>query len=265
MSVSGVSPSRSQAHAQVNISNPPTHRPMSRKLVVEAIGTFFLVLVIGQVVIGGDGSAAALAPLAIGSALMVMVYAGGHISGGHFNPAVTLAVWLRGKASSSEVLPYWGAQIGGAIVAALVVNYLNAGADVQVGTPAVAPALLAEFLFTFALCYVVLNVATADGTKGNSNYGLAIGFTVLIGAYAVGGISGGAFNPAVAVGITTMGLSAIGNIWIFFAANLLGGAAAAGLFNVLDLGNDRALHAEASRAEVSSASTGRPGKKRPAR
>ena len=223
---------------------------MLRKLIVEGIGTFFLVFTIGQVVIGVEGPAAALAPLAIGSALMVMIYAGGHISGGHFNPAVTLAVWMRGRARAAEVLPYWVAQIAGAVLAAPTVRYLKAGAVTTPGTPEPGPALLAEFLFTFALCYVVLNVATARGTEGNSNYGLAIGFTVLVGAYAVGGVSGGAFNPAVAIGITAMGISALQSLWIFLVANLAGGAAAGLLFNALDLGQDRALHLEASREDV---------------
>ncbi len=165
----------------------------------------------------------------------------GHISGGHFNPAVTLAVWIRGKAATSEVLPYWGAQVIGAVIAALTVGYLSGAAPLNPASPAVGPALLAEFLFTFALCFVVLNVATAKGTEGNSNYGLAIGFTVMVGAFAVGGISGGAFNPAVAVGITMMGLSPTGAFWIFIVANLAGGAAAAYLFNALDLGSDREI------------------------
>ena len=98
------------------------------------------------------------------------------------------------------------------------------------------PTLLAEFLFTFALCYVVLQTATVSSTQGNSYYGLAIGFTVLIGAYAVGSISGGAFNPAVAVGITAMGISTWANLWLFIVANLVGGAIAALVFNSLDLG-----------------------------
>ena len=234
---------------------------MLRKLIVEGIGTFFFVLVIGQVVVGAEGAAAALAPLAIGSALMVLVYAGGHISGGHYNPAVTLAVWMRGKAATAEVIPYWAAQIGGAALAAVVVRYFKAGVEVTAGSPEVVPALLAEFLFTFALCYVVLNVATAKGTEGNSNYGLAIGFTVLIGAYSVGGISGGAFNPAVAVGVTLMGVAAPASLWIFLAADLLGGAAAASVFNALDLGSDKALHVETARQPAidPAASTAGPG------
>jgi aquaporin Z len=233
---------------------------MLRKLIVEAIGTFFLVLTIGQVVVGAEGAAAALAPLAIGAALMAMIYAGGHISGAHYNPAVTLAVWMRGRAATAEVLPYWAAQVGGAALAAMVVRYFNAGVAVFANSPEVGPALLAEFLFTFALCYVVLNVATTKGTEGNSNYGLAIGFTVLAGAYSVGAISGGAFNPAVAVGVTLMGISAPVSLWIFLAADLLGGAAAATVFNALDLGADKALHVEAARQPSidPAASTGAP-------
>jgi aquaporin Z len=232
---------------------------MLRKLIVEFIGTFFLVLTIGQVVIGTAGAAAALAPLAIGSALMVMVYAGGHISGGHYNPAVTLAVWLRGKCSNLEAPSYIVAQVLGASAAAGAVYYL------KMPTTASPPAsfdiprsLLAEFLFTFALCYVVLNVATARGTQGNSNYGLAIGFTVVVGAFAVGGISGGAFNPAVAVGLTILNLVDPMKVWVHLVADFAGGAAAGLLFNALDLGDDRptTVGALASR-DLEPAATGR--------
>jgi aquaporin Z len=117
---------------------------------------------------------------------------------------------------------------GSAVVAALVVR--SAGSTLPAISPSVAPALVVEFLFTFALAYVVLNVATSKDTTGNPYYGLAIGFTVLTGAFAVGGISGGAFDPAAAIGITTMGISPVANIWIYLAANLLGGAAAAAVF-----------------------------------
>jgi len=205
---------------------------MIPKLVVEAIGTFFLVLTVGLVVI--EPGAGALAPIAIGSALMVMVYAGGHISGGHYNPAVTLGVFLRGRTSRAELVPYWVAQILGALLAVLAVRSFKGDAVVTPLVPDVGAALLAEFLFTFALVYVVLNVATARATEGNSHYGLAIGFTVTVGAFAVGGISGGAFNPAVAVGITMLGLVGAGSLWIYLLANLLGGAVAAVMFNALN-------------------------------
>lgn len=203
-----------------------------KKYLVEFVGTLFFVLTIGFTVI--EPGAGAMAPLAIGSALMVMIYAGGHISGGHYNPAVTLAVWLRGRCASSDVPGYMIAQFLAAAIAALIVLFVKGNPSVQPATPNVINALIVEFLFTFALCYVVLNVATSKDTSGNSFYGLAIGFTVLIGAYSVGAISGGAFNPAVAVGITVMGLSSVANIWIFLLANFVGGALAAVTFNSLN-------------------------------
>jgi aquaporin Z len=202
-----------------------------KKYVVEFIGAFFLVLTVGMTAV--IGTAAALPPLAIGSALMVMIFAGGHISGGHYNPAVTLAVWLRGKCATVDVAPYMIAQVLGGVVAALVAGFLKGNPVVEAMTINVGQALVAEFLFTFALAYVVLNVATAKGTSGNSFYGLAIGFTVLTGAFAVGGVSGGAFNPAVAIGVTVMGGFSWANIWVYLVAELLGGAAAGLLFTNL--------------------------------
>ncbi|MCZ6554488.1 MAG: aquaporin [Thermodesulfobacteriota bacterium] len=202
------------------------------KYVVELIGTFFLVLTIGLVVI--EPGAGAFAPLAIGSILMVMIYAGGHISGGHYNPAVTLAVWMRGRCSGNDVPGYMISQFTGGIIAAFAVFLIKGDVLVEATVLSPIPSLLAEFLFTFALCFVVLNVATSKNTSGNSYFGLAIGFTVLVGAYAVGSISGGAFNPAVAVGIITMGLIDISSIWIFLIANFLGGIVAAIAFNALN-------------------------------
>jgi len=205
------------------------------KYLVELIGTFFLVLTVGCSVIGN--AAGELAPLAIGSALMVMVFAGGHISGGHFNPAVTLGVWLRGRCDTKDVGPYMAFQVVGAVLASAAVKFLRADTVVTPGNPPIGAALLAEFLFTFALVYVVLNVATAKATANNSFYGLAIGMTVMTGAFAVGNISGGAFNPAVAIGITIMGLSAWQNIWIFLIANFAGGAGAAYAFKAFNPGD----------------------------
>ena len=209
---------------------------LPRKLLTESIGTFFLVLTIGcTVILSSDPGKGIIPALAIGSALMVMIFAGGHISGAHYNPAVTLAVTIRGRHPKGEVVPYWIAQILGALLAAGVVTYL-------VGSPAspaappkdVMKALLAEFLFTFALAYVVLNVATSKATAGNSFYGLAIGFTVLTGAFAVGSISGGAFNPAVAVGAAAMGLMDMSSIWIHIVADLAGGLVAGCTFLFLN-------------------------------
>ena len=203
------------------------------KYIVEFIGTFFLVLTVGCTGIGaGTG---VIAPLAIGAALMIMVFAGGHISGGHYNPAVTLGVLIRGKVNAADAVPYWIAQFFAAAVAALLISkILRAGVPVTAIAPKAGPALLAEFLFTFALVYVVLNTATAEGTSGNSFYGLAIGMTVMTGAFAVGDISGGAFNPAVALGICILGISSWANIWIYLVANFAAAVVAAVIFQLIN-------------------------------
>jgi aquaporin Z len=202
------------------------------KLLTEFIGTFFLVLTIGCTVVGLNPGV--IPPLAIGAVLMVMIFAGGHISGAHYNPAVTLAVTMRGKCTVGDAIGYVIAQVAAAIVAALVVGFLKPDAQVVAASPDVVRALVVEVLFTFALVYVVLNVATAKGTANNSFYGLAIGSTVMAGAFAVGGISGGAFNPAVAVGATVMGLFSLANIWIYLVANFAGAALAATVFKIVN-------------------------------
>jgi aquaporin Z len=203
------------------------------KLITEFIGTFFLVMTIGCTVIGTAGTGV-IPPLAIGSALMVMVFAGGHVSGAHYNPAVTLGVLVRGRCSAPDALGFIIAQCLGAFLAALVVGFFKAGVPVTPMEIDTTKALVAEFLFTFALVYVVLNVATAKGTANNSFYGLAIGSTVMAGAFAVGGISGGAFNPAVALGITLMGLSSLANIWVFLVGNFAAGIVAGIVFRALN-------------------------------
>jgi aquaporin Z len=203
------------------------------KYIAEFIGTFFLVLTIGCTGIGAG--AGVIAPLAIGAALMVMVFAGGHISGGHYNPAVTLGVLIRGKVQAGDVVPYIIAQcVGAALAALLTTKLLRAGIAVTPIAPKLMPALAAEFLFTFALVYVVLNAATAEGTSGNSFYGLAIGMTVMTGAFAVGDISGGAFNPAVALGISMLGISNWNNIWIYLVADFAGAVVAAFVFKMIN-------------------------------
>ena len=166
---------------------------------------------------------------------MVMIFAGGHISGAHYNPAVTLGILLRGKTDIATAAGYWVAQIIGAALAWLAVSALKPAMppSPRLATLNTGPALLAEFLFTFALVYVVLNVATARETDGNSYFGLAIGFTVMAGAFAVGGVSGGAFNPAVAVGASLMNIFAWGNFWIYLVAELAAGVAAAVAFTFL--------------------------------
>jgi aquaporin Z len=205
-----------------------------RKYLVEFIGTFFLVLTIGMVVLSGVGS---FAPLAIGTMLMVMIYAGGHISGGHYNPAVTLAVLIRRRIGAVDAIAYMIVQVLGAIVAAFLATYISGK------VPEVAPrantlrALVAEFLGTFALAYVVLNVATSKDTAGNSYYGLAIGFTILAMVYAFASISRGAFNPAVGVGICIMQITGWADLWIYLVGCLGGGLVAGLVFLFLNPGD----------------------------
>jgi len=204
-----------------------------RRYVTEFIGTFFLVLTVCCAVL----SQASLAPLGIGAVLAVMIFAGGHISGGHFNPAVTLAVFLRGKLPMKDVGPYMLAQVVAGLAAAGVARLVMPGVKpvaFSVTGRDMLSAVIVEFLFTFALAYVVLNVATSKDHPNNSFYGLAIGFTVLAGAVAVGGVSGGAFNPAVGLGVVVAGLAGWSMLWIYLVATLAGGAAAAYAFRALN-------------------------------
>ncbi|MDP9230919.1 MAG: aquaporin [Bacteroidota bacterium] len=198
-----------------------------RKYIAEFIGTFFLVLV---VTVSGE-------PLAIGAILMVMVFAGGHISGAHYNPAVTLAILIRKKITINEAIPYFICQVIGGISAALLANWFLGGPqtvsmDLNDKT---MQALVAEVLGTFALAFVVLNVATTKGTAGNSFYGLAIGFTVFACATALGKFSGGAFNPAVAIGASVIKAFAWKNIWIYLVGCFGGAIIAALVFNFINI------------------------------
>jgi aquaporin Z len=227
-----------------------THRPNHRapatpsvgpgaKYIVEAIGTFVLVFTVGAAVASGTS----LAPLAIGAALMVMVYAGGHVSGGHYNPAVTLAVLLRRRIGLRDALAYWFVQLGAGVLAALLVRTVvdpvaaAKTATLTLSGHSLVAAFVVELLFTAALCYVVLNVATSKSHPNNSFYGLAIGFTVVAGAAAVGTISGGAFNPAVTLGAAVMGMFAWSTLWVYVLAQLIGGIAAGAAFVALNPGD----------------------------
>ncbi len=204
------------------------------KYLTEFIGTFFLILTIGLAV----ASSSVIAPIAIGSALMVMIYMGGNISGAHYNPAVTLGVFIRGKIEAKDMIAYWIFQIlGGTIAAFVVFTFTN---KPLVVAPAAGieswKAVLAEVLGTFALVSVVLNVATTKKAAGNSYYGLAIGFTVMAMAVALGPISGGAFNPAVALGPQIVdvikGGTSLSGCWIYLVGCFLGGAIAAIVFKI---------------------------------
>ena len=203
-----------------------------RSWLAEFIGTFFLVLTVGCTVI--PGAAGVIAPLAIGGVLMVMVYAGGHVSGAHFNPAVTLAIFIRGRCEVKQLVPYWVAQLLAGVAASLIAVFLVGKSGTHMEINNVPVAFVAEFLFTFALAFVVLNSATSKDTAGNSFYGLAIGMTVMVGAFAVGAISGGAFNPAVALGLAVMKLVNFANIWIHIVAELAGALIAALAFKFLN-------------------------------
>jgi len=203
-----------------------------KNYLTEFVGTFFLVLTIGLT--SAEGTP--FAPLAIGFALMVMVYMGGHVSGAHYNPAVTLAVMMRGKLPASQVIPYWISQLLGALAASATVFHLLGKTFALVPVGGTLHSLAVEFLFAFALVLVVLNVATTTGTAGNSFYGLAIGFTVGVGAFAGGPISGGAFNPAVGTGPALMSVMAghggLGPLWIYWVGPILGGIVAVAAFKV---------------------------------
>ncbi len=208
------------------------------KYLTEFLGTMFLVLTIGLTVLGQSP----MAPLAIGCSLMIMVYMGGHISGGHYNPAVSLGAMLRGKLAASELVPYMVAQVLGAVVASLLAYVIMGQTFAPSPSPTASPvaALLVETLYTFALVLVVLNSACSDKTKGNSFYGLAIGFTIVVAAFAGGGVSGGAFNPAVGVGPTLVhgliGGGSFASLWLYLVGPFLGGALAAVVFKVQEQG-----------------------------
>ncbi len=204
-----------------------------RKYAVELIGTFIFLFTIAASVL----SASTLAPLAIGAVLMVMIYAGGHISGGHYNPAVTLAALVRGRIGGVDAIGYWVVQIVGGLLGMALARWVIHPAHVTTLTLSghlLAAAFIAELLFTFTLCYVVLNVATSKDHLNNSFYGLAIGFTVLTGAIAVGAISGGVFNPAVAIGGAAIGLFAWPTLWTYLVAQVIGGGAAGLAFLALN-------------------------------
>ena len=204
-----------------------------RKCLVEFIGTFFLVFTVVSAVLVNNP--AVIAPLSIGFVLMVMVYAGGHISGGHYNPAVSFAAAIRGALEWKQLVPYWLAQFLGAACAAYLIAPF-AELPLVAGCPfSLTQLIIGEFLFTFALCYVVLHVATSKKTEGNSYYGLAIGSTVLVGAFAVGGIlCYGAFNPAVAVGLGVIKVACWLSVGVTAITNLVAATVAALVFKFTD-------------------------------
>ena len=205
-----------------------------KKYIVEGIGTYFLVLIIG---LTGN-------PIAIGIGLSILVYMGGHISGAHYNPAVSLAMIIRGEISVGECLKYVLSQCIGALAAAYSIILLGADALAVVSkTDSMTSFFLAEIIFTFLLVFVILNVATHPDTKNNQYYGLAIGLTVAAGAFSVGEISGGVFNPAVSFGPSVLSIIdpdiefaniVSHNFFIYYlGATVIGSVIASLLFNFL--------------------------------
>lgn len=205
------------------------------RYITECVGTFFLVLVIALTVTQGVEEA----PLAIGAGLAALVYMGGPISGAHYNPAVTLGMWLRGRLGASDILPYVLAQIAGAAAAAGAAAQLTGQAYVPAPGRGVSTmaALGAEILFSFALMVVILSVATSEKSKGNAYYGLSIGLTVTAGAYAVGAISGGVFNPAVGTGpilAATLAGGSTTHLWLYWVGPVAGALLAVPIFRLQD-------------------------------
>jgi len=241
-----------------------------RVLLVELMGTYFLVLTIALSVgtfLGNVNTAGSLAPLAIGAVLSVMIFAGGHISGGHFNPAVTLAVYLSGRKKIDlktsvmyAAVQFLGGTMGG--VGAYSMTYAK-GVAPDPNPTYLWSVFFAEYFYTFALCWVVLNTATTKSQKGNSFFGLAIGFTVLAGAIAVGDISGGVFNPAVATGLLLSnqlhGGSYMSSWWVYLIAELLASATAALVFYVCNYGDEYAGRDDASATTGGLSSQGESG------
>ena len=205
-----------------------TEYSLRDKLITEYIGTFFLTLTICLVGVFKSGSSE-LAPFAIASTLMVMIYAGGHVSGAHYNPAVTISIYLRGACEKSAIAPYILTQVAAAVSAAMIASHVFAPSDSSVGELEMEafPALAAELIFTFALAYVILNVATSETTEGNGYYGAAIASVVLAGALTVGSISGASFNPAVSVSLIVTGSLGVGDSWLHFLPQIAGGILAA--------------------------------------
>ena len=207
-----------------------TEYSMQAKLITEFIGTFFLTLTICTA--AAFGTAGSYAPFAIASTLMVMIYAGGHVSGAHYNPAVTISIYLRGACDKSEVAPYIASQVVAGVMGAMVAsNVLMPDGEVGPLVMDTGPAFGAELLFTFALAYVILNVATSESTDGNGYYGAAIAFVVLAGALTVGPISGASFNPAVTASLISAGVMGVADSWVHLVPQLIGGALAALVFN----------------------------------
>lgn len=211
-----------------------------KKYIAEFIGTFFLVLVVSMVTLTKVQSD--IQPIAVGVTLMVMIFANGHLSGAHFNPAISLAFYLRSKITGMEFLFYGVVQIIGGVGAAFIASLLVSVKLKQIPLPfadvplffGIGQAFAAEAIGTFALTWVVLNVATSKALDGNNFYGLAIGLTQTAMIYAFGSVSGGFFNPAIAAGLSAIQLINYQNFWIYLLACSIGATFAAYTFKLVN-------------------------------
>ncbi|MBC23101.1 MAG: porin [Phycisphaerae bacterium] len=203
-----------------------------KRYIVELIGTFFLVFTIARVSTSAD--LAMIAPLAIGGVLAAMIYALGPVSGAHFNPAVTLAMVLRKAMPAADVLPYIIFQLIGAFAAVFVAGMTIDTESIKALETSTAWIVIGEFCFTFALVLVILQVATSKAAQGNSYFGIAIGLTVAAGAWAVGPLSGAAFNPAVVLGMSALGAFGWGGLWLWLVMQFAGAIAAFLVFSVIE-------------------------------
>ena len=206
-------------------------KELLKKCFIELIGTFFFVFTIGCALFPNER--VSFPPLAIGFVLMLLVYMGRHISGGHYNPAVSLSCAIRGALKWKDFPAYMASQFVGGALGALLTGYIVAVPPYARETSfSIMPMIICEFLFTFLLCYVVLQTATSKKTEGNSFFGLAIGSVVMVGLLATVGTCYSAFNPAVALGFYVMKIAQTKLITYTILTNFVAGAAAAGAYKI---------------------------------
>merc|ERR1719420_168966 len=213
---------------------PGATTTLGAKCCSEFLGTFFLVLTVGLNVLGKSPAAA----FSIAASLMCMIYALGAVSGAHFNPAVTLAIFLSGRGKvggAGEMGAYMGTQIVAGILAAFTYVAIFKGETFPLQPGAGyghGEAAMAEIAFTFVLCFVVLSVATTKEPSADM-FGLAIGSCVTVGGLAIGALSGGSLNPAVSFGLDTANAIKGGgwmNCLVYSAFEFAGACLAAGVF-----------------------------------
>jgi aquaporin Z len=210
-----------------------------KNALIEFIGTFFVAFVVAIAV--GGGVAANIAPFAVFAILVACIYAGRHLSGAVYNPAVTVALWMRGSLQARTLLLFWVAQVAAGVVAAFVAASVastmpNLTMPAQPFAPDMRAAIIVEFLFTFLMCFVVLQVATTEQSKGNSYYGVAIAMVVLAGALTVGTVSSAVFNPAVGATLVALGHLTLPTYLTYVGAQMAGAVVAGGLFKFTNAG-----------------------------